>query len=91
MTHTIGRTYSETESLDWNGWYPVVAEQRGEIVIVAVIPADLDDTSDFVPVSVTIDDENGDEINPCEAGWQDAFMRAADYRAMFEAQDGGAA
>lgn len=91
MTHTIGRTFADTANLDWDGWYPVVAEQRNEIVIVAVIPADMDDTSEFVPVSVTIDEENGDEINECEAGWQDAFMRAADYRAMFESQTGGAA
>ena len=91
MNHTIGRTFADTANLDWNGWYPVVAEQRGEIVIVAVITADMEDTSDFVPVSVTIDEENGDEINGCEAGWQDAFMRAADYRAMFDSTTGGAA
>ncbi len=85
MTHTIGRTFADTANLDWHGWYPVVAEQRGEIVIVAVIPADMDDTSAFVPVSIVIDhtDDDGDQINGCEPGYHDAFMRAADFRAWF--------
>ncbi len=91
MTHLIGRTFADTANLDWDGWYPVVAEQRGEIVIVGVIPADMDDTDDLVPVSIKIDEENGDEINGCEAGWQDAFMREDDYRAIFGETTGGAA
>ncbi len=84
LKQAIGSTWEDVQALDWDGWYPLLEVRRAELLVVGLIEADREDLSDLVPIAY----QNG-EAFACEAGDQDGFMLASEYRRFFDEQTGG--
>ena len=84
LKQAIGSTWEDVQSLDWDGWYPLLEVRRAELLVVGLIEADREDLSDLVPIAY----RNG-EACACLAGDQDGFMLASEYRKFFDQQTGG--
>ncbi len=84
LKQAIGSTWEDVQNLDWDGWYPLLEVRRAELLVVGLIEADREDISDLVPISY----RDGGAF-ACEAGDQDGFMLASEYRKFFDEQTGG--
>jgi hypothetical protein len=84
LKQAIGSTWEDVKNLDWDGWYPLLEVRRAELLVVGLIEADREDLSDLVPISY----RDGGAF-ACEAGDQDGFMLASEYRKFFDQQTGG--
>ncbi len=84
LQNTIGSVWEDVQSLDWDGFFPLFEVRRAELLVVGLIEADREDISDLVPISY----RDGGAF-ACEAGDQDGFMLASEYRKFFDQQTGG--
>jgi hypothetical protein len=84
LQNTIGCVWEDVQDLDWSGFFPLFQVRRAELLVVGLIEADVSDLSDLVPVSY----RDGGAF-ACEAGDQDGFMLASEYRKFFDIQTGG--
>ena len=84
LKQAIGSTWEDVQNLDWDGWFPLLEVRRAELLVVGLIEADREDLSDLVPISY----RDGGAF-ACEAGDQDGFMLASEYRKFFDEQNGG--
>lgn len=84
LKQAIGSTWEDVQNLDWDGWYPLLEVRRAELLVVGLIEADREDLSDLVPIAY----RDGGAF-ACDAGDQDGFMLASEYRKFFDEQTGG--
>ena len=84
IQNAIGSNWNEVKDLDWSGFYPVFEIGRGEILVSAVIPTDID-TDGFIPVSVF----DGGEFEADTTGNHDGFIEVSNYRRAYDELVGG--